>query len=139
MRVKLVTGDKKYLPEYKTCGAAGADLKSRGDWMIESGVRMKIPSGVCFEIPAGYEIQVRPRSGLSILGIDVIEGTIDSDYRGEVSVLVVNNSGETISIHDGHRIAQIVYAPVVQAEFEVSDTLSDTERGSGGFGSTGVK
>ena len=138
MRIKLINNDKTYLPEYKTCGAAGADLKARGDYNIAPGERMKIPLGVCFEIPAGYEIQIRPRSGLSAKGIDGVFGTVDSDYRGEVCAIIINNSEKIFAIRDGDRIAQMIYAPVVQAEFELVDKLSETTRGKSGFGSTGI-
>ena len=136
MRIKLLAD--WYKPEYKTCGAAGADLKARGDYNIAPGERMKIPLGVRFEIPAEYEVQIRPRSGLSAKGIDVAFGTVDSDYRGEACAIIINNSEKIFAIRDGDRIAQMVYAPVVQAEFEPVAELSDTTRGSGGFGSTGI-
>jgi len=127
-----------YLPEYVTCGAAGADMHARGDWNIKPNETLVIPLGVCFEIPAGYEIQIRPRSGLSKRNIFVQFGTIDSDYRGEVGAIVYNASDEIFTIHDGDRIAQMVYASVIQIDFEVTDELLTTKRGAGGFGSTGV-
>jgi dUTP pyrophosphatase len=136
MKIKLL--GEQYLPEYKTCGAAGADLHARGDCNIKPDETLLVPLGVCFEIPAGYEIQIRPRSGLSKQNIFVQIGTIDSDYRGEAGAIVHNSSGKTFAIRDGDRIAQMVYAPVVQAEFEITDELSETKRGSHGFGSTGV-
>lgn len=135
MKIKLL--GNQYSPEYKTCGAAGADLHARGDWNIRPGETIVIPLGICFEIPAGYEIQIRPRSGLSRQGLFVQIGTIDSDYRGEAGAIVHNASSSLFAIRDGDRIAQMVYAPVIQAEFEIADELSETERGANGFGSTG--
>ena len=136
MRIKLLAD--WYKPEYKTAGSSGADLRARGDWNIQPGETMKIPLGICFEIPAGYEVQIRPRSGLSAKGIYCAFGTIDCDYRGEVSAIITNNSKEMFSVRDGDRICQMVYAPVTQVDFETVDELSDTMRGSNGFGSTGV-
>ena len=132
----------KVLPEYKTEGAAGMDLSAA----IEEPVVLKplertlIPTGIKIELEHGYEAQVRPRSGLSIKhGITLINcvGTIDEDYRGELCVPVVNISNETYTIQPGERIAQMVIAHVEQAKIEVVEELSDTERGTGGFGSTG--
>jgi dUTP pyrophosphatase len=136
MKIKLL--GNQYLPEYKTCGAAGADLHAHGDWNIKPNETLVIPVGVCFEIPAGYEVQIRPRSGLSRHGLICTVGTVDSDYRGEVGVIIHNFSTSMFAIRDGDRIAQMVYAPVVQAEFEIADELSETKRGTHGFGSTGV-
>lgn len=138
MHIKLINNNKTYLPEYKTCGAAGADLHARGDWNIKPGETLIIPLGICFEIPAGYEVQIRPRSGLSKQSIEVIIGTVDSDYRGEVGAIIHNASGKLFAIRDGDRVAQMIYSPVVQAGFEVVDELSDTKRGKDGFGSTGI-
>ncbi len=132
----------KVLPEYKTEGAAGMDLSAA----IEEPVVLKplertlIPTGIKIELEHGYEAQVRPRSGLSIKhGITLINcvGTVDEDYRGELCVPVVNLSNETYTIQPGERIAQMVIARVEQAKIEVVEELSDTERGVGGFGSTG--
>ena len=132
----------KVLPEYKTDGAAGMDLSAA----IENPITLKplertlVPTGLKIELEHGYEAQVRPRSGLSIKhGITLINcvGTIDEDYRGELCVPVVNISNETYTIQRGERIAQMVIAHVVQAKIEVVEELSDTERGTGGFGSTG--
>ena len=132
----------KVLPEYKTEGAAGMDLSAA----IEEPVVLKplertlIPTGIKIELEHGYEAQVRPRSGLSIKhGITLINcvGTVDEDYRGELCVPVVNLSNETYTIQPGERIAQMVIAHVEQAKIEVVEELSDTERGVGGFGSTG--
>lgn len=132
------------LPEYKTSGAAGMDLVAS----IAEPITLKplerklIPTGIKIEIPMGYEAQVRPRSGLSIKhGITLINctGTIDSDYRGEVCVPLVNLSNEAFTINPADRIAQMVIAEVVKAEIEVTTNLSETKRGEGGFGSTGIK
>ncbi len=132
----------KVLPEYKTEGAAGMDLSAA----IEEPVVLKplertlIPTGIKIELEHGYEAQVRPRSGLSIKhGITLINcvGTVDEDYRGELCVPVVNLSNETYTIQPGERIAQMVIARVEQAKIEIVEELSDTERGVGGFGSTG--
>ena len=132
----------KVLPEYKTEGAAGMDLSAA----IEEPVVLKplertlIPTGIKIELEHGYEAQVRPRSGLSIKhGITLINcvGTVDEDYRGELCVPVVNLSNEAYTIQPGERIAQMVIAHVEQAKIEIVEELSDTERGVGGFGSTG--
>ncbi|SKA17915.1 dUTP diphosphatase [Consotaella salsifontis] len=131
------------LPSYETAGAAGADLRAAlGEPMtLAPGARALVPSGLAFEIPHGYEVQVRPRSGLAARhGIALVNapGTIDSDYRGEVMAILVNLGAEPFTIRHGDRIAQLVVAPVVQAAFQEAASLSDTARGSGGFGSTGV-
>jgi dUTP pyrophosphatase len=131
------------LPEYATGGAAGADLRAR----LSSPVsvpplgRARIPTGLVLEIPEGYEGQVRPRSGLAFKhGVTVLNspGTIDSDYRGEVSVIIINLGNEDFTVKDGDRIAQLIIAPVCRAPFAEADGLSETDRGAGGFGSTGV-
>lgn len=131
------------LPEYKTVGSAGADIRARIDTSITLPPfeRRVVGTGLFPEIPSGFELQVRPRSGLSFNhGITVLNtpGTIDSDYRGEIKVCLINLSKEEYVIHDGDRIAQIVISPVERAVFSSSDNISETERGSGGFGSTGV-
>lgn len=132
----------KFVPEYKTAGAAGMDLCAA----ITEGITLKplerrlIPTGLKIELEHGYEAQIRPRSGLSIKhGISLINcvGTIDEDYRGEVCVPVVNLSNEEYTIQPDERIAQMVIARVEQAKIEVVTELSETERGEGGFGSTG--
>ena len=129
-------------PVYSSASAAGADLRARLDQpvTIESGSRAVIPTGIRLAIPDGYEGQVRPRSGLALKhGITVLNapGTIDSDYRGEIKVILVNTSTEPFQVADGVRIAQLVIAPVLRAEF-VRGTLQESERGEGGFGSTGM-
>jgi dUTP pyrophosphatase len=132
------------LPAYETAGAVGADLRAclpDGPVALPSGGRALIPTGLALEIPEGHEAQVRPRSGLALKqGITVANapGTIDSDYRGEIGVILVNLSDVPTRITHGDRIAQLVLAPVVRAVWVETDVLSDTDRGAGGFGSTGV-
>lgn len=131
------------IPEYKTAGAAGADVCAllENPVTIPCGQRAIVPTGLFFEIPEGYEIQVRPRSGLAAKnGVTVLNtpGTIDSDYRGELMVILINLGDKDFVINSGDRIAQIVVAPVTQGIFKLADSLSETERGAGGFGSTGV-
>ncbi len=131
------------LPTYATDGAAGADLRAAVEFelILGPGERTAVPTGLVVEIPAGYEGQVRPRSGLAIRsGLTVVNapGTIDSDYRGELKVLMVNLGSEAVSIEHGDRIAQLLVAPVTRAVFVESDELSASDRGDGGFGSTGV-
>lgn len=133
------------LPSYETTGAAGADVRAslgNGEKMlIKPGERVLIPTGLSMEIPHGYEIQVRPRSGLSFkTGLMVLNspGTIDSDYRGEVKIILGNLGKNDEVINHGDRVAQLVLAPVTQASYVVADAdLSETARGAGGFGSTG--
>ncbi len=128
------------IPAYQTKEAAGFDLHSIEDVIINPGERKLIGTGLAFEIEFGYEVQIRPRSGLAYKhGITVLNtpGTIDSDYRGEIKVLLINHGSEPFEIKKGERIAQAVIAPVIQAEIVEVEELSDTERGSGGFGSTG--
>ena len=131
------------VPCYKTEGAAGADVCALLDEnvLLKKGQRTIIPTGLFFEIPQGYEIQVRPRSGLAAKnGVTVLNtpGTIDSDYRGELKVILINLGDEDFEIKSGDRIAQIIVAPVTIGNFIQTDSISVTERGSGGFGSTGV-
>jgi dUTP pyrophosphatase len=141
--VRLPHGEGLDLPSYETAGAAGMDVRAAvSDQMtLAPGARALVPTGFVFEIPQGFEVQVRPRSGLAFKnGITCLNtpGTIDSDYRGEVKVLLVNLSQEDFVIERGMRIAQLVVAPVVQAKMQEAGTVSTTERGTGGFGSTGV-
>ncbi len=130
------------LPRYMTAGAAGMDLYACPDapLVLAPGERALVPTGLAMEIPDGYEGQVRPRSGLALrLGLGMVNapGTIDADYRGEVGVLLINLGRETVTIHPGERIAQLVIAPVVRARLLEVDELVPTERGAGGFGHTG--
>jgi len=128
------------IPAYQTEEAAGFDLHSVEDVVIAPNERKLIGTGLSMEIPKGYEIQIRPRSGLAYKhGITVLNspGTIDSDYRGEIKVLLINHSNEDFEIKVGERIAQAVIKEVIQATFEEVEELNDTTRGTGGFGSTG--
>ncbi|MEQ8623780.1 MAG: dUTP diphosphatase [Vicingaceae bacterium] len=142
MKIKLVNQSKHALPEYATSASAGVDLRANIESPIELGSLQKVivPTGLFMEIPVGYEAQVRPRSGLAFKhGVTVLNspGTIDADYRGEIKVILVNLSTETFVINDGERIAQLVIAAHEQAEWEAVESLNETERGTGGFGSTG--
>lgn len=141
--VKCTCSKGAVLPVYQTLGAAGADVCAylTEPLTILAGSRAIVPTGLFFEIPIGYEIQIRPRSGLAAKhGITCLNspGTIDSDYRGEVKVILANHGTENITITDGERIAQLVIAPVYHAHFVLTDDLSLTKRGSDGFGSTGL-
>lgn len=140
----LPHGEGLDLPAYKTSGSAGLDLRAAvtEDVTIEPLQRLLVPTGLKMAIPEGYEGQVRPRSGLALKkGLSILNapGTIDSDYRGEVGVILINLGTEPITIHRGLRMAQLVIAPVAQLEINVLVELDDTERGSGGFGSTGIQ
>lgn len=137
-------GQKENTPVYSSSGAAGADLKAFLDKavLIEPGERRMIPTGLKLAVPEGYEIQIRPRSGLAIKkGLTVLNspGTIDSDYRGEISIILINLGNETVSIEPGERIAQMILAPVSRAHFCQVQEISTTDRAGGGFGSTGTK
>ncbi|MBB3034776.1 dUTP diphosphatase [Alteriqipengyuania lutimaris] len=141
VRIKrLPHGEGLALPAYATDGAAGMDICAAEDCELAPGARLAVATGFALAIPDGYEIQVRPRSGLAFKhGVTVpnTPGTIDSDYRGELKVLLINHGGESFSIARGDRIAQAVLAPVTRAAFSEVDDLDETARGSGGFGSTG--
>ncbi len=137
---RLPHGEGLDLPHYATSGAAGMDVVSAEDVTIQPGARHPVATGLAMAIPHGFEIQVRPRSGLALKhGITVpnTPGTIDSDYRGELKILLINHGSEPFPIARGDRVAQLVLAPVVQARWDEVATLDDTARGSGGFGSTG--
>ena len=125
------------IPVYKTEGSAGADCFSRVDAVIKPHETKVIPLGFAVEIPNGYEMQIRPRSGLVTKGKQAIFGTIDSDYRGEVGAIIYNSSDDEFVVKKGDRIAQCLIAPVIIASFNAVEELSETERGNGGFGSTG--
>ena len=134
------------LPFYATEGAAGADVRAslpeKKSIIVKPGERVLVPTGLSMEIPLGYEVQVRPRSGLSLKSPLLVvnsPGTVDCDYRGEVSIIIGNFGKEDYVIEHGLRIAQLVLAPVIQARFVTTDTLTETQRGSGGFGSTGTR
>lgn len=143
INIKCVAKENAVIPEYKTISAAGADLSAllENPVTLEPGKSAVIPTGLFFEIPEGYEIQIRPRSGLAAKnGVTVLNtpGTIDSDYRGEIKIILINLGEKNFTINSGDRIAQTVVAPVTQANFTIAENLSQTERGAGGFGSTGV-
>ena len=132
------------LPSYATAGAAGLDVCAAldADLVVEPGARALVPSGFALAIPEGYEAQVRPRSGLALrhgLLLPNAPGTIDSDYRGEVKIIVLNAGRDPVTIRHGDRIAQLVFAPVLRVAWDERETLSETPRGGGGFGHTGTR
>lgn len=134
---------KAQLPQYMSVGASGSDVCAclEAPLIVSPLERVAVPTGLCFEIPEGFEIQVRPRSGLALKkGLTVVNapGTIDSDYRGELKVLLINLGNEEVEIEPGMRVAQLVVQKVERAEWLVSADLSSTKRASGGFGSTGL-
>jgi dUTP pyrophosphatase len=140
--IRIVVTSAQWIPVYHSEGAAGADLLAaiNNDIHIAPGRTALIPTGLCMEVPDGFEVQVRSRSGLALkFQVSVLNspGTIDSDYRGEVGVILMNHGAEVFTVRPGMRIAQMVVAPVVRAQFISVLSLSDTERGSGGFGHTG--
>lgn len=142
MKLKIIS-KSGVLPKYETEGAAGFDIRAylKNDFILKSGERALVPTGLFFQIPKGYEAQVRARSGLAIrngIGLANGIGTVDSDYRGEIKVPLINWSNEDFTIHNGDRIAQVVINKYEYVEFEITDKLSYTERGEGGFGHTGV-
>ncbi|HHX13966.1 MAG TPA: dUTP diphosphatase [Clostridiales bacterium] len=141
MKIRI-SGPAGRLPEYATAGAAGLDLRANlaAPVSIEPGRRMLVPTGLCIELPAGFEAQVRARSGLAIRhGIGIVNGigTIDSDYRGEIGVLLINWGEQPFVINDGDRIAQLVICRYEKIEWEAVEELTETDRGAGGFGHTG--
>ena len=141
VKVKVINKSVHRLPEYKTLMSAGMDLKANITevWKLNPGERVMVPTGLHIALPEGYEAQVRPRSGLSLKnGIVAILGTIDADYRGEVGVILVNLSNQPYCINPGDRIAQMVVSKVSQVKWDEVRELEETERGSGGFGSTGI-
>lgn len=128
------------LPAYATAGAAGMDVVAAEDVDLAPGARHAVATGLAMAIPPGFEVQVRPRSGLALkhgLSVANAPGTIDSDYRGELKVILINHGAEPFAVRRGDRIAQLVLAPVIRASWLPVDELDDTERGEGGFGSTG--
>lgn len=140
---RLAHSDGNPLPSYETESSAGMDIRAAltDATTLQPGSRALVPTGFCMAIPEGYEAQVRPRSGLAIkYGIGLLNspGTIDSDYRGEVKIIMINHGEEPFTIHHGDRIAQIVISQVEKLHPVETDSLEETERGSGGFGSTGV-
>jgi len=143
MKVKVINESRNDLPKYETENSAGMDVRANINEAIilYPGERILVGTGLKLEIPSGYECQVRPRSGLALKhGITVLNspGTIDADYRGEVGVILINKGKDKFEINSGDRIAQIVFAKYERAEWETADALEETERGEGGFGSTGT-
>lgn len=142
LKVKKLAHFKGELPAYQSLLASGFDVRAQLDQslVLKPGERTMVPTALSFEIPPGYEIQSRPRSGLAAKhGISIANapGTIDADYRGEVKIILINHGQEPFEIKDQERIGQLILAPVAQAVFELVEELSETERGVGGFGSTG--
>ena len=143
LNMKIVSESGR-IPEYATDGAAGFDISAYlpdGSMTLKAGERALVPTGLFFEVPEGYEAQVRARSGLAIKhGIGLVNGigTVDSDYRGEIRVPMINWSDEDFVINDGDRIAQVVITSYEKVNIEIADSLSENERGEGGFGHTGV-
>jgi dUTP pyrophosphatase len=142
MKVKIINQSSNVLPEYATAGAAGMDLRAyvEAPVVLKPLARALIPTGIFIQLPQGYEAQIRPRSGLAIkYGITLLNtpGTIDEDYIGEIKIILINLSETDFVIESGERIAQMVIARYEKAEWEQVETLNPTERGSGGFGSTG--
>ena len=149
MRIEFVWDDGADqsigLPLYASSGAAGADIRAnfsdRSSQVLEAGVRLLVPTGLRIAIPVGFEVQLRPRSGLALkhgITLPNAPGTIDSDYRGPLGIILMNAGTDSFVVEHGARIAQMVVAPVVRAEFACVETLSETPRGQGGFGSTGA-
>ena len=141
--VPLLAADKELIPKYATADASGADVRAnlKEPLVIKPGSIATIPTGIRAAIPSGYEIQVRPRSGLAAKnGVTVLNtpGTIDADYRGEICVILINCGKESFNVTPGMRIAQLVLSPVVQADFIFENCLTATTRGEGGFGHTGT-
>jgi len=144
LKVKIINKSKHALPEYATTQSAGVDLRANIDEpiVLKPLERRLIPTGIYIGLPIGYEAQVRPRSGLALKhGISVCNtpGTVDSDYTGEIGVILINLSNEDFVVNDGERIAQMIIAKHEHAEWDIVDVLDKTERGDGGYGHTGVK
>ena len=142
--IKIINKSEFELPSYQTAASAGMDLRANNEdsIMLKPLERAIIPTGIYIELPVGYEAQIRPRSGLAAKkGISLVNspGTIDADYRGEIGVILVNLSNESFTVEKGERIAQMVIAKHEQAQWVLVDELGESERGAGGFGSTGVK
>ena len=139
---QLENGQGLPLPAYETAGAAGMDLRAAEDAVLAPGARLLMPTGLSIALPDGFEAQVRPRSGLAVKhGVTVLNspGTIDSDYRGEVKVPLINHGQQPFVIARGDRIAQMVVASVTRISWTVAEVLDETQRGSGGFGSSGAR
>ena len=142
LRIRVTLEEGAQEPSYQTDGSAGMDLRSIEDAQLAPGERKLVRTGIRIEIPEGYEGQVRPRSGLALRhGISMVNtpGPIDSDYRGEIAVILINLGQDVVKLEKGERIAQLVICPVSRAEIEVASSLESTPRGEGGFGSTGTQ
>ena len=144
LKVKIINRGRQPLPTYATALSAGMDLRANidEDITLQPMQRQLVPTGLYIALPEGYEAQIRPRSGLALKhGITVLNtpGTVDADYRGEIMVLLVNFSNEPFIVKDGERIAQMIVAKHEQVNFELTETLDETERGAGGYGHTGLK
>jgi dUTP pyrophosphatase len=144
MKINIINKSKHQLPSYETEASAGMDLRANltEEIILKPLERQLISTGIFIELPIGYEAQIRPRSGLAYkFGISIVNspGTIDADYRGEIKVLLVNLSNEIFTVNDGDRIAQMIIAKHEKAEWQEVELLSDTQRGAGGYGHTGVK
>lgn len=139
-RVKVINKSDYYLPQYETSGSAGMDLRANESEEIFNGDTKVIGTGLFVAVPRGFELQVRSRSGMSINGITVANapGTIDSDYRGEIKVIIHNGSTRPFQVNAGDRVAQIVLCPIARVNWYITDELDSTDRGEGGFGSTGT-
>lgn len=142
VKIKKLENFRGELPQYQSIGASGFDIRAQlsEPVVVKPHERVMIPTGLAMEVPLGFEIQSRPRSGLAAKsGLTVLNtpGTIDADYRGEIKIILINLGNEPFTVQDQDRCAQLVIAPVYQAQFEVVEELSSTERGAGGFGSTG--
>ena len=143
-KIKIINKSKYILPEYQTEGSAGVAIRAelKEPILLYSLERAIVPTGLFIELPKGYEAQLRPRSGLAAKqGVTLLNciGTIDSDYRGEIKVILVNLSNDAVEIQDGDRIAQMVFAKYKKVKFIEVESLEETDRGAGGFGSTGIK
>lgn len=144
LQIKVVNKGKQQLPQYATPQSAGMDLRANIEepFLLHPGERHLFPTGLHIQLPEGYEGQIRPRSGLAIKhGISMVNcvGTLDSDYTGDVGVILINHSNQCFEINPGERIAQLIIAPIVQCVWNEVDELDDTERGEGGFGHSGIK
>lgn len=145
LKIKKLPNFKGELPKYQSSGASGFDVRAQLEnsyVILNPGLQIIVPTGLSFEIPPGYELQVRPRSGLAasrMVSVTNTPGTIDKDFSGEILIILINHGIDTVQINNRDRIAQLVLAPVVQANFIEVEELGETDRGSGGFGSTGVK
>ena len=143
VKIKTLPHFKGRIPHYQTAFSSGCDVEAalETEITLKPGQRALVPTGLVFEIPPGFEIQVRPRSGLALKsGITLVNtpGTIDSDYRGELKVILINLGQEDFHIKSGDRVAQLVFSPVIQAGFELVENVAESIRGEGGFGSTGI-